>query len=118
MNETTQIVITVEQIWKFLLGFFGGITVILTAAGKIYTAILKAKAPAAELKSTVEEHSKILKEHETYFKKDSESIEAITKSNRVTQKALLAMIEYQMNGESTESLRMAKDEIQSFLINK
>lgn len=42
----------------------------------------------------------------------------IDHGNKVTQRALLAIMEYLLSGEDGEKLRKARDELQSFLIEK
>lgn len=118
MHGEVPMALTIHDIWQIILAVCGGITVILGAAGAVYRVVIKAKEPTTKLITRVDDCEKRIAEHDVYLKKDKDSIEAINEGHRVTQKALLAIIEQLLTGGSTDSLRDAKNELQAFLINK
>lgn len=111
-------VINAEVIWKVIMACCTGITIVLGAAGMIYKVIIKAKEPTTRLTNKVDDHEKRLNEHDLYLKRDKDAIEAINDGNRVTQKALLAIMEFQMSGGTPDALVDAKKDLQAYLINK
>jgi len=48
----------------------------------------------------------------------SEHFEAIDQSNKITQKALLALMSHSLDGNSVTELKEAKAELERYLINK
>ena len=113
------------DIWQFLLAFCAAIITISGAIGAIIKWVNKAKEPNIKLLSRLDEHDQLLIRHETEICKiydklniDDETIEDIEEGNRVTQKALLAIIDQLLTGNNTDNLKEVKEELQQFLINK
>lgn len=116
---------TLHDIWQFFLAFCAAIVTITAAIGAVMKWVNKAKQPSVTLINRVNNHDTILEEHNerikdinTLLKKDKESIDRINEGNRVTQRALLAIMEQSISGGSTERLEQAKDELEKYLINK
>ena len=59
-----------------------------------------------------------LKKHEEYFNNDNKRLLAIEEGNRVTQKALLALMSHAINGNDTDKLKEAENALREYLINK
>jgi len=121
----TQAMFTLHDIWQFIMAFSAAIVTIAGAIGAIIKWVNKAKEPTEKLAKRIDEHDIRLDKHEEHLSKinqllgkDKMSIDEINEGNRVTQKALLAIMEQLLTGVPTDSLREAKDELQSFLINK
>ena len=98
----------------------------LSAVFKIITdAIKKLKEPAETQKTHFNEIDKRLDgmearmaEHEKYFDNDKKHIELLEEGNRVTQKALLALMSHSLDGNHTEELEEAKKQLHDYLLNK
>ena len=121
----TQAMFTLHDIWQFIMAFSAAIVTIAGAIGAIIKWVNKAKEPTEKLAQRIDEHDIRLDAHEEHLSKinqllgkDKMAIDEINEGNRVTQKALLAIMEQLLTGGPTDSLREAKDELQSFLINK
>ena len=59
-----------------------------------------------------------LKKHEEYFNNDNKRLLAIEEGNRVTQKALLALMSHAINGNDVDKLKEAENSLREYLINK
>ena len=113
------------DIWQFLLAFCAAIITVSGAIGAIVKWANKAKEPSAKILSRLDEHEQWLNRHnseiENIYSKldnDKEAIRDIEESSRVTQKALLAIIDQLLTGNNTDNLKEVKEELQQFLINK
>lgn len=117
---------SIEDIWRIFLAFCAAIVTITAAIGAVIKWVNKAKEPTTKLSKRVDDHDKRLDEHDEQFEKvygyldtDKHSIAAIENSGRVTQAALLAIMEQLINPDSNkDALIKAKDNLNSYLINK
>lgn len=76
------------------------------------------KEPAKALEARIEKLEKKQEQHEEYFSRDLRRIEVLEEGNRVTQKALLALMSHALDGNDVERLRKAKDDLNEYLINR
>lgn len=76
------------------------------------------KAPTAALEARIEAVEKKQEQHDEFFSRDLKRIESIEEGNRVTQKALLALMSHALDGNDVERLRKAKDDLNEYLINR
>lgn len=116
---------SMEDIWNFIKALCAGIIAIAGAVGVILKGISLVKAPSNKIIKRIDEHDERLDNHESrlnkhdeYLGNDNTRIDEIVKNNRVTQKSLLAIMDQLITGNSIEKLVEAKDEVESFLINK
>lgn len=77
-----------------------------------------AKAPADKLETRLTAIENTIKKHEELLGKDKTKIDTIEEGNRVTQKALLALLAHGIDGNSVEAMTDARDELQKYLINR
>lgn len=101
----------------------------ITAVGAVVLLIVaiikKAKAPNAKQNERLEAHDKRLDDHEKridlhdeYFKNDLQRFSRIDAGNRVVQRALLALLSHNIDGNDIEPMRRAKQELQDYLIEQ
>ena len=116
---------TPAQLIALVLAVCGAIVTISAAIGVIVKAIDKAKAPELEQNKRLDEHDKRLNAHDEiierfkeYFDNDDKRFNAIEKSNKITQSALLALLKHSLNGNDTESLKEAEKSLEEYLIDK
>ena len=57
-------------------------------------------------------------EYDEFFRNDKARLDAIEEGNRVTQKALLALLSHGIDGNDVDSMRQAKGELEEYLIKK
>ena len=98
--------------WETTVVIAAGVLTIYNLIDKIVTASKKAKEPTEELEKRVAElERKVL---ENYDKR----ITDIEKGNKVTQKAILALLEHSIDGNNTDGLKRAKDELSQYLVDR
>jgi predicted negative regulator of RcsB-dependent stress response len=78
-----------------------------------------AQEPTKKLESRVEVLEDLVKnEYESRFKSDLRRIEILEEGNRVTQKALLALLAHARDGNNTKQLEDAENDLKEYLINR
>lgn len=78
-----------------------------------------AQEPTKKLEIRVEALEDIIKnEYEKRFKSDLRRIEIMEEGNRVTQKALLALLAHARDGNNTKQLEVAENDLKEYLINR
>jgi hypothetical protein len=53
-----------------------------------------------------------------YLDRDNRRLNSLDEGNRVTQQALLALMSHAINGNDIDKLSRAKDDLESYLINR
>jgi hypothetical protein len=114
----TQIVITPNQILEIFLSICGAIVAISAATTVIIKFIQSAKAPNKKQNERLDELEKKMKQYDSLFDNDNKRIKELEEGNRVTQQALLALLSHSINGNDTEKLVKARDDLQSYLIER
>ena len=93
--------------------------VLLSGAGNVLVNIItKATAPNKLQNQRLDDIEKRLAEHESYFKRDMDRFEDLETGNKVTQKAILALLQHALDGNDVEGVKKAKDELQDYLVDK
>lgn len=59
-----------------------------------------------------------LEKHDELFRKDLQRFEGLEEGNRVTQRAILALLEHGIDGNDVAALERAKDDLQEYLIKR
>lgn len=111
---------------SYTLVICGGIITILTLWNMVEQRIKSNKMPTSNLEERVAllerklefEVKGIFTEYDARFGRDKQKIEAIEEGNRVTQQALLALLEHSIDGNNTEALKKAKADLSNYLIHK
>ena len=114
-----------EEFWTLLIACCSALITISAAATIVISAIKKLKEPEdnqnKEIKSLKDEIISIkaqLKIHDEYFGNDNRRLSSIEEGNRVTQKALLALMSHAINGNDVDKLKEAENSLREYLINK
>lgn len=110
--------LTPSDIFTIFLGFCAAIVTISAAVTVIIKVIQKAKQPNQCQNDRIEALEKRVKEFENYFNKDNRRLEELEEGNRVTQQAILALLSHSINGNDTDKLTKARDDLQNYLISK
>ena len=76
------------------------------------------KAPTEAILSRLDALEKKHEQYDDYFRRDLRRIEIVEEGNRVTQKALLALMSHAIDGNDIERLKKAKDDLNEYLINR
>lgn len=114
----TVITFTPAQLFAGILAVCAGISCIAAAIGWVVKGIQAAKAPAKKFDERLTAIEKTLGDHESFFANDKKRLEAIEEGNRVTQKAILALLSHGIDGNDVDAMRSAKNELQEYLIER
>jgi hypothetical protein len=109
---------TPAELATTVLAVASGIVLIANAAEKIIKAWKGAKAPHVEQNNRIKNLEEWRKEVEKRLDKGSDHFDAIDASNRVTQLALLALLDHGIDGNNIDQMQHAKEELQTHLINR
>lgn len=112
--------------WQITLVILGGLITIFTVWEKIESRVSKTKEPTTNLEERVSLIEKKLEfeikatfvEYDARFGRDKTKIESIEEGNKVTQKALLALLEHSIDGNNTDGLKKAKESLSQYLIDR
>lgn len=109
---------TPAQVWAAILAVASAIVLLSNAVEKIAKAAKAAKAPNARQDERIEALEKWQQEVDKRLDKGGHHFDAIDASNRVTQLALLALLDHGIDGNNIEQMQHAKEELQTHLINR
>ena len=107
-----------KELWTIILAGASAVVLLSNAVEKIVRAIQAAKAPGIEQDKRLEELEKRMDTFEKRQEKNTSHLTAIDDSNRVTQVALLALLDHGIDGNNIDQMRHAKEELQTHLINR
>lgn len=110
--------VSLSVIWGWIAAALTAIVLISNAAEKIVRAWKAAKAPNDAQNERLDDHEKRIKACEDKLNRDHTRFENIDSSNRVTQQALLALLDHGIDGNNIEQMQHAKDKLQEHLINR
>lgn len=104
--------------WAAVLAVASAIVLLSNAAEKIVKAWRTAKEPNAKQDARIEALEKRMTAAEKKLDNDKHHFDAIDASNRVTQVALLALLDHGIDGNNIDQMQHAKEELQTHLINR
>ena len=109
---------TPTEIWAAVLAAASAIVLLANAAEKISKAWQTAKAPNVRQDERLAELEKWRETVDKKLANDQRHFDAIDASNRVTQVALLALLDHGIDGNNIDQMQHAKEELQTHLINR
>ena len=112
------ITITPADIITMFLGICAAIVSISAATTVIVKLIQHAKAPDRKQNERLDELEKKVKHFDSLFDNDNKRLNELEEGNRVTQQALLALLSHSINGDDTDKLTKARDDLQRYLIER
>lgn len=106
------------EFWAFITAVCAFIISASAAFRIVVDAIKKLRAP----EKTQDDRLKLIEERldlfETYFLNDKKRIDAMESGNRVTQRAILALLSHAIDGDNQDQLETARDNLNEYLINR
>lgn len=102
---------TLTQLWQLFLAMCGSIATIAGAAAVIYSIYKKVKQPDTERDETLERHGKLLDN-------DNKRLKELEDSNKIIMQSMLALMSHAIDGNHTEDLKQARDDLQKYLIRR
>jgi hypothetical protein len=108
----------VGNIWAVILAAASAMVLLSNAAEKVVKAIRAAKAPNDQQNKRITELETWRKVVDGKLAHDHERFEELSNGERVTQRALLALLDHGIDGNNIEQMQHAKEELQNHLINR
>lgn len=109
---------TLADIYHIIMAMCGGIVSVAAAIGVIVAIVKKVKTPNQLQNERLDGLEDKLKKHDELLSNDNTRLKNIESSNRVTQRALLALLTHGIDGNDVDSMKKARDELQQYLIEK
>lgn len=107
-----------QQVWAVVLAAASAVVLLANAGEKIVKAVKAAKAPNAQQNVRLDALEVWRKEVDRKLTADNDRLSDIDEGNRVTQRALLALLDHGIDGNNTEQMQHAKEALQNHLINR
>lgn len=101
-----------------LLALAGAVSTIGGAVEKIAKAVKVAKAPNDQQNQRLTDLEDRMAKVEDKLDNDKKHLDSIDAGNRVTQLALLALLDHGIDGNNIDQMQHAKEELQNHLINR
>ena len=76
------------------------------------------KEPRKNLEERIKKLEDLQTSYDVRFSRDLQRIESIEEGNRVTQKALLALLNHAIDGNDVEGIKEASKDLNKYLINR
>lgn len=110
----TMIAFTPAQV----VAFCSAIVVISGAVHVLINLTSKMTAPNKLQNARLDAIEGKIDKHEELLKRDLLRFENVDEANRVTQRAILALLSHGIDGNNTDELKQAKKELQEYLIKR
>lgn len=106
------------ELWAALLAVASAVVLLSNAAEKIGKAVQTAKAPNVKQDERLSSLEEWRKGVDQKLANDKKHLATIDEGNRVTQRALLALLDHSIDGNNIKQMQDAKEELQNHLINR
>lgn len=107
-----------STLWAAVLAVASAIVLLSNAIEKIVKAAHAARAPNAKQNERIKALEDWRQDVDKRLDKGGHHFDAIDASNRVTQLALLALLDHGIDGNNIDQMQHAKEELQTHLINR
>lgn len=101
-----------------ILAFAGAVSTIGSAAEKIAKVIRAAKAPNDEQDRRITAAEKEITDIKGFLANDKKRLDTLEDGNRVTQRAILALLGHGLDGNNQKQMQEAKENLEKYLINR
>ena len=102
---------TITQLFQIFLTLCGAIMTVGGAWAIVKNIRDKAKEPDAERDETLKKHGEMLDN-------DNRRLKELEEGNKVIMQSMLALMSHELDGNHTEQLRKAKDDLEQYLIRR
>lgn len=107
-----------EVVWATVLAIASAIVLLSNAAEKIIKAVKAAKAPNDQQNQRLDALEKWRCEVDRKLLNDNNHLNTIDDGARVTQRALIALLDHGIDGNNIKQMQDAKEALQDHLINR
>ena len=108
---------SITEIWGWIAAVLAAIVLISNAAEKIVMAWKATKAPNDVQNDRLDALEEWRKEVDGKLIRDNDRLRDMDTGNRVTQRALLALLDHGIDGNNIKQMQDAKEALQDHLIN-
>lgn len=102
---------TITQLFQIFLTLCGAIMTVGGAWAIVKNIRDKAKEPDEERDETLKKHGEMLDN-------DNRRLKELEEGNKVIMQSMLALMSHELDGNHTEQLRKAKDDLEQYLIRR
>ena len=114
----TPITFTPSQLIALILGICAAISAIGGAVAWIAKGVSKAREPEKKQDERITDLERRMAKHDEFLDRDKERLEAMEAGNRVTQRAILALLAHGIDGNDIDAMKEAKKDLQEYLIKR
>ena len=108
----------VSVLWNWISFGLAAIVLIGNAVEKIGEAVAAAREPNEEQDAAIRNLELRMDSVENKLARDKDRLDAYEDGMRVSQQALLALLDHSLDGNNVKQMEEAKDAIQKHLLNK
>lgn len=101
-----------------ILALAGVITTLVSAGEKIAKVVRAAKAPNDEQDRRIAAAEKKYRDIKGFLAQDKKRLDKLEDGNRVTQRAILALLGHGLDGNNQKQMQEAKEGLEKYLINR
>ena len=101
-----------------IMALAGAVNTLGSAAEKITKAIRTAKAPNIAQDKRLDDLEADMQQIHEFLRLDKKHLDALDEGNRVTQRALLALLDHGIDGNNVDQMQKAKHALEEHLINR
>lgn len=109
---------TLTQWWQIFLALASSIITMGGAGAVIFKIHNYFKRPNTERDKALSDINDKLKSHDEKLDNDNRRLKELEEGNKVLMKAMLALMTHSIDGNHVEELRLARDEMQDYLIRR
>ena len=104
--------------WESIISIAAGITAICVCVSWLYKGAKKVQDPVNKNEERITAIEARLAKHDEMLDADNRRLKAIEGENRIIMKALLALLSHGIDGNDVDGMRLARDELQKYLIER
>lgn len=108
----------INNLWALLLAGASAFVLLANATEKIVKAVKVAKAPNVQQNERLDALEEWRKTVDSKLLNDNNRLDDIDEGGRVTQRALIALLDHGIDGNNIKQMQDAKTELQNHLINR
>lgn len=106
------------EVWSIVLAVASAVVLLSNAAEKIAKAVKAAKAPNDEQNRRLTAAEKDIEDIKGLLANDKNRLDSLEEGNRVTQRALIALLGHGLDGNNQKQMAEAKADLEDYLINR
>ena len=106
------------DVWAWVLAAASAVVLLSNAAEKIAKAVKAAKAPNEVQDRRLTAAEKDIADIKGFLANDKKRLDSLEEGNRVTQRALIALLGHGLDGNNQKEMAAAKADLESYLINR